>query len=397
MGGMEANKNTKRKFGLKRNSFMAMNTINETETNNEDTEIVEEKNDILNTINENATEIIEERIEPMNTINEIEKNNENANEIIEERADTNCNAENFSEIKQINSKNSQKPETCPKPCGSGEFKKEIQKNPKHNLNHNILKFKEKINNLKCSESKPTANETKNKLSNCKIFKSEDEKLKAIIAKCQAKGKTFPSVKLTDPLPIKQTTKLIPEIKHHTQSLNTKTFQSTHKQEEKLDVTPKSVDYIKKYIKEWLTMDTCIFLNGYNKVKDVLTEKKLVEYFDNLKINERSIEQQMKYMTICKRLQLREMAEEKFDKATINSKFKPLPDYKQLKEESKDMNLKVRSFYDGSLYETRDSNFPVKPEESDNKSPSSTPILALNNWSSQNILRRKILFASTNKR
>ncbi|KAJ8951280.1 hypothetical protein NQ318_008183 [Aromia moschata] len=144
-------------------------------------------------------------------------------------------------------------------------------------------------------------------------------------------------------------------------------------------TTKEVDaelLIRKVLKEWLTLESYIFIHGESK-KD----------------------QQIKYMQICKRLQLQEMADEKFDSALIgDAKLKPLPDYKQLKEGNKDLTLKVKCFYSGILHEKEDSNFPTKANKSGEADDEEGPpaVLPLVDVGAQNALRRKVFLTSINK-
>lgn len=154
--------------------------------------------------------------------------------------------------------------------------------------------------------------------------------------------------------------------------------------------------IKECLKQWLTIETYIFLHGETRVKEILTERKLAEYFEKLRITDLETVQQLKYMQICKRLHLQELAEEKFDKSVIGSKLQPLPDYKKLKEDGRELNLKVKSFYCGVLYEKEDSNFPMKPSKKDEEDAGSSVVLPMVDSSSQVALRRKVFMNSISK-
>ncbi|KAL1517406.1 hypothetical protein ABEB36_001173 [Hypothenemus hampei] len=159
--------------------------------------------------------------------------------------------------------------------------------------------------------------------------------------------------------------------------------------------------VKKAVEDWITLDTCIFLHGEEKVKYILNERKLSDYFDKLHIKELQKEQQMKYVEICRRLHLQQMADEKFDETVVGGqKMKPVPDFQKLKEDTKDMKLKVKAFYTGTVYEKEDSNFPAqvnlkaKENESDNEGPPAVlPPVDLN---SRNMLRRNIFLTSLSK-
>lgn len=99
--------------------------------------------------------------------------------------------------------------------------------------------------------------------------------------------------------------------------------------------------IKNALDSWVTLETCIFIHGEDRVKEVLDEKKLSDCFEKLHVERLRIEQQVKYMEVCKRLQLQELAEEKFDNALIgDKKLQPLPDYTRLKDDTKELKIKV---------------------------------------------------------
>ncbi|XP_060534652.1 RNA polymerase II subunit B1 CTD phosphatase Rpap2 isoform X2 [Cylas formicarius] len=153
--------------------------------------------------------------------------------------------------------------------------------------------------------------------------------------------------------------------------------------------------VRRALDDWLTLETCIFIHGEEKVKAVLDEEKLSAYFETLKVMELQWDQQKRYMDVCRRLQLQEMADEKFDSAVVgDSKLMPLPDYKRLKEESKDMHLKVKSFFEGGLYEKKDTNFPQSKDGVGVEEVS--PVLPPVDANSHHLIRRKIFLSSLNK-
>lgn len=156
-------------------------------------------------------------------------------------------------------------------------------------------------------------------------------------------------------------------------------------------------HISKCVKDWLTLETFTFIHGEEKVKEKLDKQKLSHYFDSLKISQLQVEQQKRYIDICRKLHLRELAEEKFDSAVIgNEALKSLPDYQRLKEESREMDLKVKSFYSGELHIQEDKNFPTKKQEETNEEEEQSAVLPLVDVNSQNALRRKIFLNSLNR-
>lgn len=144
--------------------------------------------------------------------------------------------------------------------------------------------------------------------------------------------------------------------------------------------------VKKCISEWITLETLIYLHGDERIKQVLNETKLKEYFDALKIAELQTSQQIKYLDICKKLNLNEMAEERFDRAATEKALNPVPDYNELKRENQNLDVKVKSFYSGQLYEQNDENFRTLEGASDVVLPSVNT----------NLQRQKIFLTAANK-
>ncbi|XP_045478808.1 putative RNA polymerase II subunit B1 CTD phosphatase RPAP2 [Harmonia axyridis] len=143
------------------------------------------------------------------------------------------------------------------------------------------------------------------------------------------------------------------------------------------------------LKKWITLETLIFIHGEKKIKEILDENKLTEHFEKLKIHQLEIEQQRKYIDICRKLCEQEIFEEKVEGLMIKNKLKPIPDYNALKKESKELIIKVNTFYKGSLCETPDPNFGSNriEEETDGQEQS---LLPLPDVTSQNAERYKIL-------
>lgn len=148
--------------------------------------------------------------------------------------------------------------------------------------------------------------------------------------------------------------------------------------------------LSKCFKEWLTLETYIYIYGEKRIQQTLDEKKLSDYFETLNISKLNKQQQIKYLSICKRLHLQEMADRKFDNLIIegDNKLNPLPDYGKLREESKVLNIKVKSFYSGALYEKENLESQKKKEES--------ILMPMIDNGSQNALRKKIFLNSVNK-
>lgn len=188
------------------------------------------------------------------------------------------------------------------------------------------------------------------------------------------------------LNVVETTESVNETKDEKQQLNSN---SNVKKTIPTDILAE----IQKHVNEWITLETFIFLHGENKVKAILNETTLGDYFDKLKVADLQAAQQIKYLNICKKLKLKEIADEKFDRCVNEGKLRPVPDFKQLKEESKAMDLKVRAFYSGGVHEQDDTNFPIKSENNDDENELVLPLVDTN---SQKALRRKIYLESVNR-
>ncbi|KRT80397.1 hypothetical protein AMK59_8786, partial [Oryctes borbonicus] len=229
---------------------------------------------------------------------------------------------------------------------------------------------------------------------------EREKLEYLIAKLKVNSE--PKIKLINLPPTPHSSKskvLINEKEHVVSKKDTKDKVVEKTANKEVNTNAEFVELlnnVKTCVEEWITLDSFIYLYTEDKVRQILNENKMEEYFDKLKIPDREIPQQMKYMNICKRLHIQELAEDKFDKALLGKSIKPLPDFKQLKEEVQELDLKVRSFYKGALYEQMDTNFPTKPIKENQESTEEAVTLPLVDASAQNTLRRKVFFNSINK-
>ncbi|KAF5276521.1 hypothetical protein FQA39_LY06590 [Lamprigera yunnana] len=106
----------------------------------------------------------------------------------------------------------------------------------------------------------------------------------------------------------------------------------------------TIQKLKQYIFEWLTLDSYVYLFGDEHIKKCVSELNLSHF------SEASLVQQMELVRLCSKLELSNVGDSKF----LDTQLKPIPSYKQLKKEKKDLNIKVRSFYSGSGYERNDN-------------------------------------------
>lgn len=166
------------------------------------------------------------------------------------------------------------------------------------------------------------------------------------------------------------------------------------QKKQVAVTAIAIE-VEKCLAEWFTIDTLLFLFGEEKVKEMVADKGqcIKEYLQNYSksifYNSNTYDQ---YQALCRKLNMLELEDKKYDLQTLTRELKPLPDYSILKEESKKMQLKVRAFFAG------ETNIPdIKHIESEppNENENSTQ-LPLVDKNAQNALRRRIVCKHLNK-
>ncbi len=122
-------------------------------------------------------------------------------------------------------------------------------------------------------------------------------------------------------------------------------------------------HVEKSLREWFTVDSLIFVMGFEKVKELMMEKgKKLEEFDVTKSDPYVDE---RYDALCKKLKILQLQEDRFQQEVTNFKTpsKPLPDFNALRDQTKEMEIKVREFYRGdkkvAFQETNE-----EPEEHD---------------------------------
>ncbi|XP_026501096.2 putative RNA polymerase II subunit B1 CTD phosphatase RPAP2 [Vanessa tameamea] len=153
--------------------------------------------------------------------------------------------------------------------------------------------------------------------------------------------------------------------------------------------------VEKCLAEWFTIDTLIYLFGEDKLKQLVADKGqcikdyLNNYSKSIFYTSNSYDQ---YQTLCRKLNMLELEDRRYDAQTLSRETKPLPDYSILKEESKKMQLKVKAFFAG------DTVVPeVEHVETDliNEDENMTQ-LPLVDKNAQNALRRRIVCQHLNK-
>ncbi|CAG4927533.1 unnamed protein product [Colias eurytheme] len=153
--------------------------------------------------------------------------------------------------------------------------------------------------------------------------------------------------------------------------------------------------VEKCLAEWFTLDTLLFLFGEEKVKEIVADKGefIKEYLNNhtqsIFYKSNSYDQ---YQALCRKLNMLELEDKRYDAQTLSKEMKPLPDYTMLKEESKKMQLKVKAFFAGETVIPDVENVEVaKPTEEEEVTQ-----LPLVDKNAQNALRRRIVCQHLNK-
>nr|XP_026501096.1 putative RNA polymerase II subunit B1 CTD phosphatase RPAP2 [Vanessa tameamea] len=153
--------------------------------------------------------------------------------------------------------------------------------------------------------------------------------------------------------------------------------------------------VEKCLAEWFTIDTLIYLFGEDKLKQLVADKGqcikdyLNNYSKSIFYTSNSYDQ---YQTLCRKLNMLELEDRRYDAQTLSRETKPLPDYSILKEESKKMQLKVKAFFAGETVVPE-----VEHVETDliNEDENMTQ-LPLVDKNAQNALRRRIVCQHLNK-
>ncbi|CAH1643754.1 unnamed protein product [Spodoptera littoralis] len=156
--------------------------------------------------------------------------------------------------------------------------------------------------------------------------------------------------------------------------------------------------VEKCLGEWFTLDTLLLLFGEDKVREMVADKGdcIREYLNNyakgIFYNSNVYDQ---YQALCKKLNMLELEDRKFDNQTLKRETKPLPDYTMLQEESKKMQLKVKAFFSGELEVPEPvAEEPIQSSEAiDEENTTNLPLVDKN---SQNALRRRIVCHHLNK-
>ncbi|XP_047525828.1 putative RNA polymerase II subunit B1 CTD phosphatase RPAP2 [Pieris napi] len=156
--------------------------------------------------------------------------------------------------------------------------------------------------------------------------------------------------------------------------------------------------VEKCLAEWFTLDSLLFLFGEEKVKELVEDKG--EYIkEYLKNQAQSIFHKSnlydQYQALCRKLNMLELEDKKYDAQMYAKEMKPLPDYRILKEESKKLQLKVKAFFAG------ETEIPVNSSTTETtevaKAVEDNVIqLPLVDRNAQNALRRGIVCQHLNK-
>ncbi|CAH0394280.1 unnamed protein product [Bemisia tabaci] len=186
-----------------------------------------------------------------------------------------------------------------------------------------------------------------------------------------------------------------ESKSSEHSVFKKQRHKTKKQEENIDrkkILLEVVKHIEKCLREWMTFDSLVFLLGEESVKNSLRLKG-ADFKDCQNLCGTDASTYEKYLSICKKLNMLELEDARADAAAKekNADLKPLPDYSLLQREAKQLEIKVRSFYEGS---TRIEIEEATPQNC-NKEDDEGVVLPLVDLHAQKALRRRIVLDRLN--
>lgn len=156
--------------------------------------------------------------------------------------------------------------------------------------------------------------------------------------------------------------------------------------------------VEKCLAEWFTLDTILLLFGEDKVREMVANKgeRIRDYLNNFTKGQfYSSNVYDQYQTLCKKLNMLELEDRKFDVQTLKRETRPLPDYTMLQEESKKIQLKVKAFFSGETEVPEPvNNEPISsPEVVEEENRTNLPLVDKN---SQNALRRRIVCQHLNK-
>uniref|UniRef100_A0A1B6G0H1 RNA polymerase II subunit B1 CTD phosphatase RPAP2 homolog n=1 Tax=Cuerna arida TaxID=1464854 RepID=A0A1B6G0H1_9HEMI len=145
--------------------------------------------------------------------------------------------------------------------------------------------------------------------------------------------------------------------------------------------------VEQILKEWLSFDSLCMLLGEDKIKEILAEKSdyIKDYYKKTCSTADSHFYE-KYLAICKKLNILELEDTKVDASFREEAKKPLPNYETLKEEAKNMDLKVRMFYRGD----KQVQFEEPSNSESEQVLNDEPVLPLVDLHAQKALRRRIV-------
>lgn len=115
-----------------------------------------------------------------------------------------------------------------------------------------------------------------------------------------------------------------------------------------------VKRVEKSLREWLTIDSLVYIMSFETVKQLLEKSKV---FDKNHFNLSNKFDNEKYSSVGKCLNIQKTEKDNLKKidTAYDVPLKPVPNYDTLKEQTKEMVIKVRSFYQGDKKVMFDEN------------------------------------------
>ncbi|XP_077299476.1 putative RNA polymerase II subunit B1 CTD phosphatase RPAP2 [Arctopsyche grandis] len=107
-----------------------------------------------------------------------------------------------------------------------------------------------------------------------------------------------------------------------------------------------VVHVEKSFGEWINLETLIFILGEIKLKEIVSDKgdEIKARIEGMLSSKSSgFKFSDQYQRLCRKLNLLELEDRKYDQKSNDIDLKPLPDYRILQEEGKTLDLKVEEY------------------------------------------------------
>lgn len=329
------------------------------------------------------------------------------NELTEENVNTICNID-YSQLKNISTEDNNEIETINRLSGA-DYKNNISDLKYLNSNEKEIKNIENLNDS-CDKLNYNDNcDNVKKVSNENMVDSSSINMNT---PCCEQKQTL-SIKPNNTCPLVQEINDKEQLKKNNINNNlskdiTKNDDKSKKSKIKKskvtnDISPMLAAVLRteQCIREWVSIDTLYFLLGEDKLKELIEQTCGLDKFQKI-IQQCSTMQDPliyeRYLAICKKLNLLELNESKYDKnvkseicgSAVIGPQQPVPDFEKLKKETKEMEIKVKSFYRG------DKQVQFNETDTGGKVDNEFVVIPLVDQHAQKALRRRIVLDHLNR-